>query len=296
MKELHLENISKAYKQTKALSDVSFTLGNGLHALLGPNGSGKTTMMRILTQNLPADSGVVRFDGEDVRAMGKRYREKLGYMPQSAGLFPSFPLEEFLCYIGSLKGLNKKATLEQSEVLLREVELWEHRREKIGTFSGGMKQRAALVQALLGEPELLILDEPTAGLDPVQRIRVRNLIARYAVEHCVLLATHIVSDVEGIATNLLFLKKGNLIAQGTTATVGEPLQGKIWELPLADGADEEALRQRYTVIRLLRREDRPFLRVFAEEQPAESCVSVTPDLEDCYFCLFEEREAGGMPT
>lgn len=296
MKELQLEGISKAYKQTKALIDVSFSLGNGLHALLGPNGSGKTTMMRILTRNLPADSGTVRFDGEDVRAMGKRYREKLGYMPQSAGLFPSFPLEEFLRYIGSLKGLSKKETIAQSEALLREVELWEHRREKIGTFSGGMKQRAALAQALLGEPELLILDEPTAGLDPVQRIRVRNLIARYAAGHCVLLATHIVSDVEGIATNLLFLKKGRLIAQGTTAAVGEPLRGKIWEIPLETGGDEESLRRQYTVIRLLRREDRPFLRVFAEEQPETPCTSVVPDLEDCYFCLFEGEDAGeGTP-
>ena len=293
MKELSLESVSKSFKQTKALDGVSFALGNGLHALLGPNGSGKTTLMRILTLNLPSDGGTVRFDGEDVRAMGRRYREKLGYMPQSAGLFPSFPLDEFLCYIGSLKGLKKKDTLSQSETLLREVGLWEHRREKLGGFSGGMKQRAALVQALLGEPELLVLDEPTAGLDPVQRIGVRNLLARYAETHCVLLATHIVSDVEGVATDLLFLKQGKLVSRGTLAEVASPLRGKIWELPLDGGADETKLRETYTVIRLLRREDRPFLRVYAENSPTEGpCAAVPPDLEDCYFRLFGEDTEG----
>ena len=210
---LTIQNISKSYGTNLALDKFSATFEPGIYALLGPNGSGKSTLMNIITDNLKADSGSITYTSdkgasEDVLKMGVRFREKLGFMPQYPGLYPNFSVERFLWYMAALKGMTKADALEQIPASLKAVELDDVPRRKIGALSGGMKQRLALAQAVLGDPEILILDEPTAGLDPKQRISIRNYISRIAFDKIVLIATHVVSDVEFIARDVIMLKKG----------------------------------------------------------------------------------------
>ncbi len=217
--ELSLSHLSKSYGAVKALVDVDIVLHRGIYALLGPNGSGKSTLMHILTQNCKPDQGSVLWNGTNINVLGRAYRQHIGFLPQNAGLPEHFTCYECMLYLASLKGIPLEKAKKQTESLLTEVDLLDVMHRKVGGFSGGMKQRLLLAQALLGEPELVILDEPTAGLDPLQRIRVKQLIARYAETSCVLFATHIVSDIESLATHLLFLKQGRLVEFGKTAEV-----------------------------------------------------------------------------
>ena len=197
--KLIIKGISKSYGSTLALSNFTATLEPGIYALLGPNGSGKSTLMNIITDNLKADSGEILYDdgsgnAENVLKMGVRFREKIGFMPQYPGLYPNFTVERFMWYIAALKGMKKEDAKTQIAEILHAVELDDVPRRKIGALSGGMKQRLALAQAVLGDPEILILDEPTAGLDPKQRIAIRNLISKIAFNKIVIFATHVVAD------------------------------------------------------------------------------------------------------
>ena len=200
--ELSINNVSKSYKQNKALSGFTLTFSPGVYALLGPNGSGKSTLMNIITGNLKKDSGTITYDGKDISRMGTEYLSLLGYMPQYPGIYPQFTAEEYLYYIAALKGVKDPA--EQITEVLREVELDDVRSMKTSTFSGGMKQRLALAQAVIGDPKILLLDEPTAGLDPKQRIAVRNYISKISLDKIVIIATHVVSDIEYIAKTAIF--------------------------------------------------------------------------------------------
>lgn len=232
--ELALCHLYKSYGSVKALVDVNLVLRNGIYALLGPNGSGKSTLMHILTQNCKPDRGTVLWDNTDIDTLGREYRQRIGFLPQNAGLPENFTCYECMLYLASLKGMPKDKAKKETESLLGEVDLIDVMHRKVGGFSGGMRQRLLLAQALLGEPELLILDEPTAGLDPLQRICVKKLIARYAGTSCVLIATHIVSDIENIATHLLFLKKGCIVEAGETAEVTKRTR---YMLPDASGIE-----------------------------------------------------------
>lgn len=196
--QLKFDRISKSFGNNRALSDFSAELEPGIYALLGPNGAGKSTLMNILTDNLNADEGRIFFDGEDIRKMGVRFREKLGFMPQYPGMYGSFTAERFLWYISALKGVPEEKAKRSIPELLEAVELSDAAWKRIASFSGGMKQRLALAQAVLGDPAVLVLDEPTAGLDPKQRIAVRNYISKIAFNKIVIIATHVVSDVEYI--------------------------------------------------------------------------------------------------
>ncbi len=287
--QLTIEKLCKRYGSVVALDDLSCVLENGFHAILGPNGSGKTTWIQILTQNLRADGGRILCDGEDISEMGARFREKIGFVPQFPGVLPSFTLYDFLRYLSKLKGIDRKTAEEQIKLRAEQLELSEFLDRKLGGFSGGMKQRAAIAQALLGEPELLILDEPTAGLDPGQRVHLKNLLSAYAREHLVLFATHIVSDVEETATNLLFLRKGKLAAQGSPEFVKRQLYGKIWCFEASAGEKPALLSG--TVLREAHTEDRVQYRVFSETAPCDEAVSVSPDLEDCYYFVFQSESA-----
>ena len=214
---LHFNSISKSYGSNLALDHFTASLEPGIYALLGPNGSGKSTLMNILTDNLKADAGEITYtsdDGvtEDVLKMGVRFREKLGFMPQYPGLYPNFTVERFMWYMAALKGLPREKAKADIPAILAAVELDDVPRRKIGALSGGMKQRLALAQAVLGDPEILILDEPTAGLDPKQRIAIRNYIAKIAFDKIVLIATHVVPDIEFIARDIILLKKGVIAA------------------------------------------------------------------------------------
>ncbi|MCD7708640.1 MAG: ATP-binding cassette domain-containing protein, partial [Clostridiales bacterium] len=211
--ELEIKKLSKSYGKIEALADMNATLTEGIYGLLGPNGAGKSTLIGMLTDTVRRTEGEILWDGEDIRSMGERYRGLVGYVPQYQACYPQFTLREYLRYMAALKGLDAKSekTRAQIEELIEELHLGYAARRRLGGFSGGMRQRAMLAQALLGNPSLLILDEPTAGLDPSERIAMRNLIARIAKDKIVLLATHIATDVECVADRVLLLKKGQLI-------------------------------------------------------------------------------------
>ena len=209
--KLTIENLEKSYGRTKALAGFSYEFTPGIYGILGANGAGKSTLFGLLTDTLRRQSGQILWDGTDILKLGRRYRAKVGYMPQAQGYYPQMSAREFLYYMGEVKGLPRAARKTEAERLLEAVDLWDVADRKLGQFSGGMRQRALLAQAMLGDPELLILDEPTAGVDPRERIRIRGFIAGLARERIVLLATHVVTDVECIADRVLLMNKGKLL-------------------------------------------------------------------------------------
>ncbi len=218
--ELTIDRISKQYKNKIAVDRVSVTLGQGVHGLLGANGAGKTTLMRVICGILKPDSGTISFDGMDVS--GENYRAVLGYLPQDFGYYPEFTGLDFLLYMSALKGIEKQAAKQKAAELLKLVSLEAMAKKKIKTYSGGMKQRLGIAQALLNDPKLLILDEPTAGLDPKERVHFRNILKELGKDSVVLLSTHIVSDIEHLAENVLIMKDGQLIWHGAwDETMGE---------------------------------------------------------------------------
>lgn len=284
--ELKLEHISKSYGKNKALSDFSMTFTPGIYALLGPNGSGKSTLMNIITDNLKADAGEIFFDGENVKKMGVRFREKIGFMPQYPGLYPNFTAREFLFYMATLKDIPKKQMKAAVEEVLSAVELSDVAGQKISSFSGGMKQRLALAQATLGDPEIIILDEPTAGLDPKQRISVRNYISSIALKKIVIIATHVVSDIEFIAKDAIILKKGVVIDDAPPAVLTKKMENKVWNLHCRD-SEVTNYESRYRVTSIAKAEDDfADLRVLSETKPTETATVLSPTLEDYYLSIF----------
>lgn len=219
--ELVLDRVTKHYKNKIAVDRLSAVLKPGVYGLLGANGAGKTTLMHMICGILEISSGEIRLDGEEIGEMGENYRELLGYLPQDFGYYPNFTAMEFMLYISSLKGLDKRYARKQSMLLLKKVGLEQEMRHKIKTFSGGMRQRLGIAQALLNDPKILILDEPTAGLDPKERVRFRNMIAELGKERIVILSTHIVSDIEEIADWIFLMKQGQFLAQGTLEELKE---------------------------------------------------------------------------
>ena len=283
--ELEFKNVTKSYGKTKARDGFSARLEPGVHALLGPNGSGKSTLMNILTDNLKADSGSILFDGEDVLKMGGRFREKLGFMPQYPGMYGSFSAESFLWYVAELKGLPRDKAKTAIPEALEAVELSDVANKRISSFSGGMKQRLALAQAVLGDPSVLVLDEPTAGLDPKQRISVRNYISRIAFNKIVIIATHVVSDVEYIARNAILLKKGKIVDQAAPAELIRNIEGRVWRVPAAPSEVAE-IQTRFTVTNIQKDDLGVSLRVLSDTAPTPEAAPVSPSLEDCYLSVF----------
>lgn len=221
--ELKLENVTKRYGDKVALNGFSYTFHPGIYGILGANGAGKSTMMNLITDNLKRDGGSITFDGEDVCKMGADFRRVLGYMTQQQGLYDGMTAESFLVYMAKLKETPRKQVPAEIDRVLEMTNLLDVRHKKVGEFSGGMRQRVLLAQALLGDPKLLILDEPTAGLDPRERARLRNHIYRLAQNRIVLLATHIVSDIEAIADDILLMREGQLLRSGTAAALIDSL-------------------------------------------------------------------------
>ena len=216
--QLQLQNVTKKYGTHTALDDFSFTFEPGIYGILGANGAGKSTLMNLLTDNLSRTNGAILYNGTDILELGKRFRKVLGYMPQQQGLYEQMTAQAFLAYMAELKGIPKKLAKEQMETLLTVTNLSQVRHRKLCGFSGGMKQRVLLAQALLGNPEVLILDEPTAGLDPKERIRIRNFISSLSRNRIILLAAHIVSDIEYISDQILMMKKGHVICPAPTTS------------------------------------------------------------------------------
>ena len=283
--ELTVDRLSKLYKNKIAVDRVSLRLHEGVYGLLGENGAGKTSLIRMVCGVLKPSSGSISFDGLDVG--DEEYRALLGYLPQDFGYYPEFSAQDFMYYMASLKGLNKART--RTRELLELVSLNEVAKKKIKTFSGGMKQRLGIAQSLLNDPKLLVLDEPTAGLDPKERVRFRNLIARLGQNRIVLLSTHIVSDVEHIAGRILLMKEGRLLHQGSLEEITQVIQGKVFEC-LTNEEGARALTGRCPIINYRSEGDKVFLRFVCEGEPPAGAEEVPAGLEDLYLYCFSESE------
>lgn len=289
--ELQLEHVCRQYGERRAVDDVSVRLTPGVYGLLGANGAGKTTLMRMICGVLNPTSGRIEADGRPVRALGEAYRTRLGYMPQGFGFYPDFTGREFMRYMAAVKGVPSGQAQAQTARLLRMVNLEEAADRRIRTYSGGMKQRLGIAQAELNDPALLILDEPTAGLDPKERVRLRNLIADLAREKIVILSTHIVSDVAYIADTILMMKRGRILLQGPAASVTESIRGKVWELAAGEREAEDYAR-RLSVVSLHHEEGRVRLRIVSDARPAPEARPVEPGLEDLFLYHFGDDARG----
>ena len=288
MRELQTQHLTKRYRDFTAVQDVDLTLGAGVYGLLGANGAGKTTLMRMLCGILAPSGGTVRWGGADIAALGEEYRALLGYLPQDFGCYPDFTGEEFLRYIAALKGLTRAETARRTKELLAQVGLGDAGRKPLRAYSGGMRQRLGIAQAMLNDPRILILDEPTAGLDPRERVRFRNLIADYAKGRTVLLSTHIVSDVEAIADEILLMKAGRIAQRGTVARLADTARGKVWTLH-TDAATAATLEGVYTVANLRHEGEGVELRLITAAPPA-GAMAAAPTLEDVYLWHFAGEE------
>lgn len=285
---LEFHCLCKSYGTNKALQNFTISLDNGIYALLGPNGAGKSTLINILAGLLDATSGHITYGGEDTLKMGERFRSLIGFMPQYPGFYPDFTARQLMVYIARLKGLSQSDAKQKSAELLGEVNLSDCADKKIKSFSGGMKQRLGLAQALIGKPKILILDEPTAGLDPKERVRFRNLISRLSQQMTVIFCTHIVSDIETIASQVLLLKKGELIAQGSVSELTQTLVGKVWELSLSDSETEQFLTND-PCSSLVNKGGKPCVRCVCKTKPHKSATPCEPCLEDVYMHTFGDE-------
>lgn len=289
---LWIKAITKSYGMNHALDKVTALLEPGVYGLLGPNGSGKSSLMNIITDNLKADSGEIIYTdnagkSENVLNMGRRFREKIGFMPQYPGLYPNFTVERFMWYMAALKGLDKATAQREIPEIIAAVELDDVPKRKIGALSGGMKQRLTLAQAVLGNPEILILDEPTAGLDPKQRIAIRNYISKIALDKIVLIATHVVPDIEFIARDIILLKKGVIVDNAPPHELTKKIEGNVWIVPCSE-SEVQVVQDKFRVTNIARDEQsgEVLLRVLSEKMPTKRSWVVAPTLEDYYLHIF----------
>ncbi len=293
--QLELKSLKKTYGTVQALKGVNYTFESGIYGILGANGAGKSTMINLITDNVDRDKengGQILYNGKEILDMGKHFRKLIGYMPQQQGFYEDFSPRAFLKYMAQIKGIHKEndkgqTVKQQIDQLLEIVNLTAVANRKIGQFSGGMKQRVLLAQALLGNPQILILDEPTAGLDPKERIGIRNYIAKLSKDKIILFATHVVSDIECIADRVLLLKKGEIIAEGTPIHLIESMTGKVGEI-ICPFDDISKLQKKYKIGNIRQRKEGLALRVVGDQLPDNAVkVSDNIDLEDVYLYYFE---------
>jgi ABC-2 type transport system ATP-binding protein len=283
--KLAIEQVNKVYKGgVHALRDFTLHLDPGIIGLLGPNGAGKSTLMRILATVTPASAGQITWNGVDTAREPNGLRRVLGYLPQDFGIYPNLSPVEFLQYIAAAKGIARADARRRIDELLLLVNLTEARKRPLGGFSGGMRQRVGIAQALLNDPRLLIVDEPTAGLDPEERVRFRNLLGDLSGERIVILSTHIVSDVEAIATSIAIVNEGRLVAFSPPEDLLRSIEGRVWEA-IVSGSDLAAARQRFLVSGTVRREDGVHLRIVGDQPALPFLRPLSPSLEDAYLWL-----------
>lgn len=287
--ELFVEHLSKQFKDLTAVDDVSLRITPGVWGLLGANGAGKTTLMRMIAGIMNPSSGRILYDGIPISELKERYRDVFGYLPQEFGFYPEFTVKDYLEYVAVLKGLTDKDSRRRIGELLEQMTLSHVRNKKIRKLSGGMKRRVGIAQALLNEPEILILDEPTSGLDPGERVRFRNLLSEFAHDRIVLISTHIVSDVEYIATQNAVMKDGKLLAQGTTEELVKLVAGKVWtaQIPMNRLPEYE---QQLQIVNIRNEDDRRIsIRYLADAPYTEDSEPAAPHLEDLYLWLFPQE-------
>lgn len=285
--ELLITHITKQYGNKIAVNDFSATITDGVYALLGPNGTGKTTLMRTICGILRPTKGDISLDGINIHSLGEEYRQKLGYLPQNFGYYPNFTGWDFMMYFATLKGLPRFTAQERCRELLELTGLYSVRRKKLKAYSGGMRQRIGIAQALINDPKILVLDEPTAGLDPKERAKFRNIISSLSTDRIVLLSTHIVSDVEYIANQIMIMKNGTLALQGDRDTICDPMQGMVWTCNV-NAADVDRISAKYIVSSLRHMEDTVEMRIISPAKPVEDAVPTPPNLEDLYLYYFRE--------
>ena len=287
---LTINNLSKTYSNgVQALDNVSLTIPNGLFGLLGPNGAGKSTLMRTIATLQEADTGEVWMDDLNVLEEKQELKQTLGYLPQEFGFFPKDRALNLLDQLSMLKGIKNKSERKQLvEYILKKVNLWNARKQQIGTFSGGMKQRFGIAQALLGDPKLIIVDEPTAGLDPYERRRFHNLLAEIGKDIIVILSTHIVDDVSNLCTNMAIIDKGKILLQTDPGEIIKEFDGKIWEKDIT-GVNMEDFEKEYHVISTRLFAGKSIVRIDSEANPGNDFISVEPILEDVYFYTLYTR-------
>lgn len=285
--ELNISHLTKEYANVTAVDNVSYIFRNGVYGLLGVNGAGKTTFMRMLCTLLKPTKGSITLDGKDIFSMDGEYRRILGYLPQDFGYYPDFTVYDYLMYVASIKGLRPITAKQRTEVLLKQVGLTKQKNKKMKRLSGGMKRRAGIAQAMLNHPKILILDEPTAGLDPSERIRFRNLISELSEERTVLLSTHIVSDVESIANEILFMKKGEITMSGTSEKLAASIKEKMWSCEVPKEKIDIYLNM-YKVANIKNVPGGAILRILSQNPPAENAVLESPTLEDIFLYYFHD--------
>ena len=289
--DLYVEHLCKQFKDMTAVNDVSLQITPGVWGLLGANGAGKTTLMRMIAGIMNPSSGEIRYDGIPIRELKERYRDVFGYLPQEFGFYPEFTVKDYLEYVAVLKGLTDRDSRRRINELLEQMTLTHVRNKKINKLSGGMKRRVGIAQALLNEPEILILDEPTSGLDPGERVRFRNLLSEFAHDRIVLISTHIVSDVEYIATQNAVMKGGKLIAQGTTAELVTLVEGKVWTARIPMNRLPE-YAQKLQIVNIRNEENGHIsVRYLADAPHTEDSEPAAPHLEDLYLWLFPQETA-----
>lgn len=290
--ELKITNLTKDFRKTRAVNGVNYTFRSGVYGLLGVNGAGKTTLMRMLTTLLNPTSGAITWDGEDIFKMDKAFRRLLGYLPQDFGAYPDFSVQDYLMYISTLKGMKPAAARARVAQMLELTGMTQFKGKKMKALSGGMKRRAGIAQAVLNDPQILILDEPTAGLDPSERIRFRNLISELASDRIVLLSTHIVSDVESAASQIILMKDGKFLVTGTAEELIASCPDRSWICDVPKG-EVLACHQKYQVANVKTLADHAQLRILSKDSPMPGAVQEEASLEDVFLSYFGERSGDG---
>ena len=286
--ELQMVNLTKRFGDFTAVDDMNIRITNGVYGLLGVNGAGKTTLMRMICTLLTPTSGQILCDGKDILKMEGEYRNLLGYLPQEFGFYPEFSVKDYLLYIASLKGIRPVVAKKRVKELLDQVGLSKAAGKKMKKLSGGMKRRVGIAQAILNNPKILILDEPTAGLDPTERVRFRNLISELSKERIVILSTHIVSDVEYIANEIWLMKNGRLVQQGSLNDVLDSMPEKVWSL-VTSQAEAAKLTKQYKVSNMKTDRDGVELRIISAQAPCAYAKVLQPNLEDVFLYYFGEK-------
>jgi len=286
--KLELENITMIFGQKQAVKDVNVILHHGIYGLLGANGAGKTTLMKMVCGVLQPSNGNILYNGKNIVKIDEEYRGELGYLPQNFGYYPDFSAQDFMYYMAALKGIEKNKARKKTQELLEQVNLRDDAKKKIRTFSGGMRQRLGIAQALLNEPSILVLDEPTAGLDPKERMKFRNIIEKFSMEKIVIFSTHIVSDIDYIADTVLMMKQGKFILNMPTKDAIDLMKGKVWNV-VVQSSEIEKVSKKYRVINIQKRKDEKIsLRIISDTEPMEGVQMLQPSLEDLYLYHFQE--------
>lgn len=292
MNKLEMINVTKSYKYKNANENINLVLESGVYGLLGPNGAGKSTLMKQIVTVTSPTSGKILYNGKDIKSLDDEYRAIVGYLPQDFDAYKNFKAKDFLMYMAALKGMDKETSKKRVDELLKLVGLSEVSNKLVSKFSGGMKRRVGIAQALLNNPKVLILDEPTAGLDPQERTRFRNLLSQIGRDTIVILSTHIISDIESVAKETIMIKDGKVLLQGTHREILKDMEGKVYSLDTNDENLVSEIQNKYKVVSINRGIENISIRFISETKPSyENIKLIEPKFEDVYMFYFDLEDA-----